>query len=509
MKDNYVTISDLLELLPDFGYTELGALSEDEFTYDKSTGIMTIISQESDIPFENINADKLPFERLVDALDSAPEGLEACIILEFTLEKYRSIDDLKGMEQEKVNTIASMQSIQGALLEYYYQFSVATKTQTALWEIGYTTLITVASIAIGSVAMVKIGSCIKNMDFSGVKLSDRTANAIRRLTRNSIETLSLKMVRTSMIKETFQELGLDPLMESIITGITADLGWDPSAQLIASSIAESLREAITGPTASRTDIQFQQMLNNQVFQDMNSEIQALENMMATRQALEDQKASSPWYMKASSLTISAMSTLALIWSAGSSAFLVNPFLTAVTTLGIYCKVEGKSLTKFFGTIVGKFKTPAHLRLSNLDEKLGFEDIASERKFNWWKAISIATVAVIGVGLLFSGISHMLPTQIAQVSSNAISLNTEVLQSTATSFASSSNNAFSFLPDIVPFIGIVGMVTLGISGIINTKYSVSEEEIYTEIANLYFSTLIHKLPKSLYRNRKFIFLNINS
>jgi len=458
MKDNYVTISDLLELLPDFGYTELGALSEDEFTYDKSTGIMTILSQESDIPPGFLVAesiDKLPFERLVDALDSAPEGLEACIILEFTMEKYRSIDDLKGMEQEKVNTIASMQSIQGALLEYYYQFSVATKTQTALWEIGYTTLITVASIAIGSVAMAKIGSCIKNMDFSGVKLSDRTANAIRRLTRNSLETLSLKMVRTSMITETAQELIVDPLMESIVMGITANLGWDPSAQLIASSIAESLREAITGPTASSTDLQIQQMLNDQVFQDMNAEIQALENLMATRQALEDQKATKPWYMKAASLTISALSTMALIWSAGSSAFLVNPILTAVTTLGIYCKVEGKSLTKFFGMVVGKFKTPTNKQLPNLDAELGFEEIASGRKFNWWKAVGIAAMAVIGVGLIMSGISQMLPAQISQVSSNAMALNAEVLRVSETYFSSTSISAISPIPNVIPFIATIG------------------------------------------------------
>jgi len=108
-------------------------------------------------------------------------------------------------------------------------------------------------------------------------------------------------------------------------------------------------------------------------------------------------------------------------------------------------------------VVGKFKTPIDVRLPNLDEELRFEKVVSVRKFNWWKAISVATVAVIGVGLIMSGLSQMLPAQISQVSSNTVALNTEVLQSTTTTFASASNNAFSFLPNIIPFVGILGGV----------------------------------------------------
>jgi hypothetical protein len=107
-----------------------------------------------------------------------------------------------------MKSIASMQAIHSAVLEYYYQFQLATQAQEKLNQIAYTAVITVLTTAV--------------------------------------------IAPSHVFEETLEELFLDPLIEATVSGITraigAELGIEDTkyAEIVASTIAETGRETVLG-----------------------------------------------------------------------------------------------------------------------------------------------------------------------------------------------------------------------------------------------------------------------
>ncbi|MHA1104288.1 MAG: hypothetical protein ACTSPN_00950 [Promethearchaeota archaeon] len=91
-----------------------------------------------------------------------------------------------------------------------------------------------------------------------------------------------------------------------------------------------------------------------------------------------------------------------------------------------------------------------------------EIVASVRKFNWWKAISIATVAVISVGLIMSGISHILPAQILHVSVEMATATEGLL--TAPIIQYSASTVPNMFEPILILSGLIGVFTTSLVGV---------------------------------------------
>ncbi len=206
-------------------YKHIDTIAKDDYEFDEVSGKLVF---EKDIIDD--------FNDAIDKKEQANNYYDYCIILEFFVEKYRSIDDTGELTSEQMEQIATMQSIQASVLEYYYQFQLATESQQKLNEIAYTVVITVISTAItlgiGSATGIAKGSLI------------------------------------GLATEPLEEVFIDPLIESVSTGITRELGGDQYAELIVSTLAESARESQFGIFATQQQYQQKKALKAQGYNDV-------------------------------------------------------------------------------------------------------------------------------------------------------------------------------------------------------------------------------------------------
>ncbi|MFX1480623.1 MAG: hypothetical protein ACFFCI_21240, partial [Promethearchaeota archaeon] len=176
------------------------------FTFNSTSGEITLS------PLLKLN---------LNSLLASYEGAERYIVLEFFIEKYRSVDDLRDLTVEEVEDIATMQSTHANILEYMYQHTVATKTQQKLSEAAYTVLVTVISTL-----PFAIGGAIGGLG-KGV-------------------ARGLAQFPKILIEETLEELFLDPWIESYVSGYAEEHGWSTLVKSLAVSFAESSRESFGG-----------------------------------------------------------------------------------------------------------------------------------------------------------------------------------------------------------------------------------------------------------------------
>ena len=179
---------------------KFATLTGSDYSFDEATGNL-ILDNSIIEDFKN---------KINDEIENN-DDYAYCIGLDIFFEKYRSIEDTQDLTPEEMTSIATMQSVQAAILEYYYQFQIATESQQKLNEIAYTVVLTVMT------------------------------------------TLPLSVMNPSMvITETLEELFLDPLIEATVAGITGKignwLGYEDTryAEIIASTVAETGRETIGG-----------------------------------------------------------------------------------------------------------------------------------------------------------------------------------------------------------------------------------------------------------------------
>jgi len=164
---------------------------------------------------------------------------------------------------EEANTIATMQSAHQAILEYIYQFTIAEQTQQRLSETCYTIFVTIIStlIVMGATIVIdKAFSKLANNLFdklddaiqagtAGKRLANlyskmNTGELFNNLLNPASRGLGYNMfkITTAMISESIEEVFVDPWISAYVTNAVADLGWDETAQIYLSGLAETGRE---------------------------------------------------------------------------------------------------------------------------------------------------------------------------------------------------------------------------------------------------------------------------
>ncbi|MBD3340934.1 MAG: hypothetical protein GF353_17630, partial [Candidatus Lokiarchaeota archaeon] len=199
----------------DMPYREIYVIEHDDFKFDHDKGDLTLDDSAYSELSDTLNAHGKPLI----------QGGEPHLILELRFKKYGSVSDSgSDYSSEELRTMALMQSIQANVLEYYYQFQVATQTQQKLDQIAYTVAITLVSTA----------------------LTLPISAAGQSIVATSLGTQGAGVSTSIMLTEPLEEVYVDPLVESTVTGVARDLGLGKSEQIILAGLAESGRESLSG-----------------------------------------------------------------------------------------------------------------------------------------------------------------------------------------------------------------------------------------------------------------------
>ncbi|KKL24216.1 hypothetical protein LCGC14_2417550, partial [marine sediment metagenome] len=177
---------------------------------------------------------------------------EPSFVLEFHIEKYRSLDDLRELSSEEVTRIATMQAAHESILEYTYQHSIATSAQTKLSSAAYTAYITFISVMV-SIIPITIGTTIAKIASSsiptiaiGASVASSSAAASASTSAFSIILASARRLAWVVLSEIGEELLLDPWVEATVSTAVRDAGGGLLLQALATSFAESGRETFMG-----------------------------------------------------------------------------------------------------------------------------------------------------------------------------------------------------------------------------------------------------------------------
>ena len=191
---------------------------------------------------------------------SGVQDYDAYYVLKIKIAEYRSTKNLQGMTQEAVDHIATMQSIEQNILEYSFQYKHAQNTQQGLSEMCYTvflttvsTLITVGlTYGIGKILTPKTGFVWDGSAFvfqDNLIMSFGQQTLVSTLVGAAGQSTYLT-IALSPIKESFQEIFVDPYIEAIVSYIVAGLGGSVALQVLLSSFVEGGRETISGPLSN-------------------------------------------------------------------------------------------------------------------------------------------------------------------------------------------------------------------------------------------------------------------
>ncbi len=179
-----------------------------------------------------------------------------------------------------------MQTAHASVLEYYYQFNLASKQEEQLQELAYITAVTAISTAISmgvsfgigkvvGLANKYLGSLVNLPDLSGItgiqsvsKVQQFLHGFSTYLMQASV-SLSGFSIAIACIKEISQEIFIDPLVETLVSNLVREMGYDATIQMIASTLAESIREEFSGQITSmfkgsQSDFTFQNYIKNRI-----------------------------------------------------------------------------------------------------------------------------------------------------------------------------------------------------------------------------------------------------
>jgi hypothetical protein len=224
-------------------------LENGDFEFDSETGVLTITSQPK---LTTILERKIADSQQLQENNPGQnfDNWSYYVVFQVNVEKYRSVADLRDLTSEQVGKIATAQAIEAAIFEYNYQFNLATQTQMSYHELFYTIIVTAISTAITMGATLCVGKV--------VQLTGSLANtATKELSKSASKTLlgllqptagfTASGVAYAVLKEIGQEVLIDPWIESTVSGWVRRAGGDAMLQMVFSSVAESLRETLTGP----------------------------------------------------------------------------------------------------------------------------------------------------------------------------------------------------------------------------------------------------------------------
>ena len=271
-------------------------------------------------------------------------------------------------------------------------------------EIAYTSAITAIStaitIGIAAAANTLIATAYKG---SVEGMSELGKRMVAYATEKSIALNKFVFVE-SLIKgvqsEIMQELFLDPWIESIAIGLTKS--WAPEwLQLLFSSLAEGLRETLTGPIAQLLSGQTSSMFDTQQFKQMTT-LEQIQFMQEHRTQIQ-QEATQSWLGVLGSSVFSELGFFFTAWLGATNMFLSPVFSASIATISIYCRTEDISLKGIFANLFGKiqqigqiFQFPS-LKLEDLGALSGRSEIGNKESHDWSKILSYIGIG-IGIGI---------------------------------------------------------------------------------------------------------------
>jgi len=239
------------------------------------------------------------------------EGVEPYIVLEFYIEKYRSINDLRDLTEEEVNKIAIMQSAHAGILEYIYQHTIATKTQQKLSELAYTVLVTTASIlplAIGA-GFAKSWTTLPKM----------------------------------IVGEVLEEILIDPWVEAYVSGYADEHSWSRLEKALGVSFAESGRETFGSFVSSG----LRSVFSIQTSQNLQTQSQSQAQSVQSAQQLKNERDSAVTQI----VSQLALSSLMLFAGAMSPILSVFGSYTSSIGMGVIKYVQKVSYKKILGKVI--------------------------------------------------------------------------------------------------------------------------------------------------------------
>ena len=223
----------------------IGSYYNNSFSFNKTQGILTID--------KNVHSYLVSQAGALEVAHLGDPDYEVFYVFEIKIAKYQVLDP----EDKKESHIATMQAVEQNILEYSYQYTHAQNTQQGLSEMFYTVFITTISTIITVGLTYGIGSFLKPStgfvwDGTGWTFMDTLTTDVGVSTLVShfagvASQMSKISVLFSPIKESLQEIFVDPYLETIVSDIVASLGGGIALQVLFSSLVEGGRESITGP----------------------------------------------------------------------------------------------------------------------------------------------------------------------------------------------------------------------------------------------------------------------
>jgi hypothetical protein len=128
-----------------------------------------------------------------------------------------------------------------------FDFCFATQTQLGFSEIVYTMIVTAISTGLTMGASFGVGSIVSSLVNPAKQISSKFIGRMLESALGGAVSFTAPIVARAVVKEIGQEILLDPWIESTVSGLVRRAGGDAIWQMVLSSIAESGREALTGP----------------------------------------------------------------------------------------------------------------------------------------------------------------------------------------------------------------------------------------------------------------------
>ncbi|MBD3342615.1 MAG: hypothetical protein GF353_26175, partial [Candidatus Lokiarchaeota archaeon] len=244
-----------------------------DYMFDSKTGTLHL-SKGARQELDELIEDQWGIEELV---------LKACVY------KYHNMEDLTlatgdRLTPSQMARIAFMQGLQADLMDYFYQYQIATETTQQMAELRYTMLVTAISVPITVVLSMAIGAMLKSTKvvvlptvenslisvMAGETAAVGAKTAASTIATQSISRSLASLFATAVVRmavttatEVLQEVWVDPLLEATVEGIIDEFGGGVYAQAIGATLAESGREVTTGVGSHNTQLEFSRYLQEQ------------------------------------------------------------------------------------------------------------------------------------------------------------------------------------------------------------------------------------------------------
>lgn len=408
----------------------LGTLYAESFEYDPITGILTINSDITSTWYDKWKVKK-------DISDSMTFPFPVFIFAEISVQKF-------ARYSEKVSKQALMQAVQGSILEYFYQFNLASQTESQLQEIVYTIKTTVTSLIITtgivcaagkvlsdinlirSIAPLEEQAIISSPSIAGELFPKMYTKFLSRATALLLERnagITAYTLIGACISESLQEVFVDPWLETIMEQWTIRLGLPRWVQIAAAHLSESIRETAIGGVVNLLGLRKSSQMTFSELVEMKygcvylTGKELINEFKAYKEDIKSQLSHKSTLAKIGGLLLSTIGLFSTAWMGSVlSPFIGSALSASISSLLVLVQTDDQlSLKGLLKHLKGVPTTDSELTSEGISGIIEKED-----KFTYnlersraSKVITLAACIGMGIvsGLLFSLLPHQVPTML--------------------------------------------------------------------------------------------------